>query len=412
MYQILSKIYYKDNANYNYELDIRLKSYGTTYLPFKIKPIKSRNEFQCFIVNYQELDYLHYQITMNTKKILDFIHSKDIPGIAINNYIKSKLIDELLSTNTIEGVRSTKAELEYALEQVEKISSTKKSKVKHESLMKTYYNLMRDKSIPLATANDIRAIYDELVKDEINADDALDGKLFRSQPVDVKTETGKLLHRSILNEENIISQINSMLDFISHFKLPMLYKIAVSHYIFGYIHPFYDGNGRTSRFISSMLLKDELDILTALTLSYSTHLSQSKYYDAFNVSNDPLNHGDLTYFCNIFFEIIHQAQIHVLDELSMNKFKMNKLIKLIQSLNIDHQLYQDVLFIIGQSYIFGLKDKGISKTELIDCKETSDYLMKKALTHLQKQDYIKLISKNPIVVTLSDSLQHQLEALE
>lgn len=90
--------------------------------------------------------------------------------------------------------------------------------------MKTYYNLMRDKSIPLATANDIRAIYDELVKDEINVDDALDGKLFRSQPVDVKTETGKLLHRSILNEENIISQINSMLDFISHFKLPMLYK--------------------------------------------------------------------------------------------------------------------------------------------------------------------------------------------
>ena len=48
------------------------------------------------------------------------------------------------------------------------------------------------------------------------------------------------------------------LNILNNDEYDYMIRIAVFHYIFGYIHPFYDGNGRTSRFISSYLLSKNL----------------------------------------------------------------------------------------------------------------------------------------------------------
>ena len=82
-------------------------------------------------------------------------------------------------------------------------------------------------------------------------------------------------------------------------KITPIIKIAISHYYFGYIHPFYDGNGRTSRFINSLYLSKEYDELTAISLS-SMIENNKTYYDMFDKTNSVINKGELNYFINNF----------------------------------------------------------------------------------------------------------------
>ena len=95
-------------------------------------------------------------------------------------------------------------------------------------------------------------------------------------------------------ESRIIETVEQSLSVLNDNDIDIFIRIAVFHYLFGYIHPFYDGNGRTSRFISSYLLSRELTPLIGFRLSYTIKENISKYYKAFEVCNDPHNKGELT----------------------------------------------------------------------------------------------------------------------
>ena len=70
--------------------------------------------------------------------------------------------------------------------------------------------------------------------------------------------------------KKLIDFLNKSLDFLTNENnVGPLVKIAVFHYLFGYAHPFYNGNGRTSRFISSYLLCNILNQSIALRISYT-----------------------------------------------------------------------------------------------------------------------------------------------
>ena len=48
---------------------------------------------------------------------------------------------------------------------------------------------------------------------------------------------------------------------------PLFVRLGLFRYFFGYIHPFYDGNGQTDRFITSYFLKKNFHLLLGLRLS-------------------------------------------------------------------------------------------------------------------------------------------------
>jgi Fic family protein len=399
MYEHLAKLYYKDQERYRTEFEKRLNSYGTVKLPFTIRPFNYAEEFPCFYVNHSELDLLHDTLLKQSKLIQKL--ERSIPTIASSQYIKAKLVDELLSTNEIEGVYSTRREMEYVIELVVKKEPSKK-KIRHLSLMKTYFNLITERKVQLNNIEDIREIYDLLVQDEVSPHDQLDGTLFRKESVEVVTLTNKVIHKGITPEATIKTSLRKMINYLNHDPSPMLYKIAVSHYYFGYIHPFYDGNGRTSRYISSMYLMEELDRLTALTLSYSTNKSKKSYYDAFTVSSDFNNKGEMSYFCEVFFNIINDSQNEVIQDLSRKKEKMDRLESSIRSLDLTNN-EKDTLFIIGQYYVFGIEGTGISKQELEYEQGKTPYIITKELKTLEANGYITFKKLKPIEVTLSHS---------
>src|SRR5699024_5554313 len=123
------------------------------------------------------------------------------------------------------------------------------------SMIKSYMNLINgDKTLPVHSG-DIRKIYDEITEGEIEKSELPDGKTFRKNVTHIlkKSGSGKVIHRGILPEEKINIEVQKMLDKLNAIdEIPLIIKVAVGHYFFGYIHPFYDGNGRTSRFISSI----------------------------------------------------------------------------------------------------------------------------------------------------------------
>lgn len=89
------------------------------------------------------------------------------------------------------------------------------------------------------------------------------------------------------------------LQFLHTDSCDYLLRIAVFHYLFGYIHPFYDGNGRTSRFISSYLLSQKLNSSIGYRLSYTIKEHLPQYHEAFKICNHYNNKGDLTPFAEM-----------------------------------------------------------------------------------------------------------------
>ncbi|BAU26037.1 Fic family protein [Aneurinibacillus soli] len=405
-YELLSKLYYKDTNKYATEYEKRLYSYGTIRLPFQLKPYKNKEEFVSFYVNHPELDILHDQISKQSNRIQSIVNQ--LPPIAVQQYIRAKLVDELLSTNEIEGVRSTKAEMETVLEIVVRQESSRKHKARHLSLMKSYAALLTETQTTLERIEQIRSIYNHLVQEETEPEDQLDGELFRKQPVDVVTQTNKVVHRGVHPEESIKTHLRNLIHYLNEHPSPMLYKIAISHYLFGYIHPFYDGNGRTSRYISSMYLLHDLDRLTALTLSYSTNKVKQAYYEAFTECGNPHNKGELTFFCETFFHIIDKAQNEVLAELSEKRVRMESLDHMVQQLNITDEISENIFFILGQNYIFGIEGKGMTLKELVAATDKTEYLVRKSLDELDQKGVLVFLKRKPIEVTLCETAGAQL----
>ena len=98
-------------------------------------------------------------------------------------------------------------------------------------------------------------------------------------------------------ESSIIQEIDQALMILNNDDIQLPIRVAIFHYYFGYIHPFYDGNGRTNRFISTAYLAKHFHPLIALRLSAVIKNNKKQYYDAFKMTTAEINGGDITNFC-------------------------------------------------------------------------------------------------------------------
>lgn len=382
-YELLSKIFYKKPTEYESIYDARFNSEASIKLPIKI------HENVGFIFNTNEITKLLVKIYKTINKIN--LLRTHLPNIAINSYIIKSLKDEIALTNEIEGVRSTRKEIEDA---IDSIKNDKNARFK--GLVDKYFKLISNEIIPLNNCEDIRTIYDALVLPEIEKENLPDGILFRKEPVQVVSATQKEKHRGIMPESKIIESLDLCLDFLKNDDIDSLIKISAFHYLFGYIHPFYDGNGRTSRFISSYLIKNELDVLLALKLSYTVKNNINKYYKAFDVCNDRKNKGDITFFVVTFLELLSQASDDLYTKIADLNDQLNYYNNIINTL-VNEKVLNDkqakCIFILCQNRLFD--DTYMNMNTLTELLEKSDTTTRKILKSLESKNLlVKSRNKN------------------
>lgn len=371
-YVSLFHLYYKNKEEHDALYHQRISSESTCILPIKIG---NNNAFYCLC---PEIYSISFKILQLDKKIATL--KSILPNEALMQFTKKCLIDEIKLTNDIEGVYSTRKELSSVLKEI----NNKGKKKRYYGLLKKYSMLMDDEDFPLETSNDIRTIYDDLVLREVVEDcpdNAPDGEVFRKDLAEITTNTQKVIHRGAYPETKIIQLMEQSLNILNQDEIPPLIRISIFHYLFGYIHPFYDGNGRTSRFISSYLLSKEFEYLIGFRLSYTIKAHINKYYDAFKECNDEKNLGDLTPFIIMFLSIILESFENLYDAL---KKRHNQLSEYCDTLKNNPQIpdaLKDFVFILIQASLFS--DEGLTKKELSTELEISPSTVDKRLAKLR-----------------------------
>lgn len=372
-YPELNKLYYEDKTLYQETYEARFFSPDTIKLNFFIK------SNQAFFVPIPELANLIIDILRADKKI-DRL-SRELPPVAIDQFTKRCLIDEIVLTNKIEGVYSTRREIATVLEELSiNSANSRKNRRRFLGLVAKYLRLQKQDFVTISSCDDIRRLYDEIVLPEVIAEDpdnAPDGRIFRKESASVKTSTDKEIHRGVYPESAIIEEMTKAIFFLNDERVEKLYRISGFHYLLEYIHPFYDGNGRLGRFLISSLLAQDLNPLIAYRISYTIIENINDYYAAFRICNNAHNKGDITPFLLMMLSMIRKSIIQLEEALQKRQARLEQYSEVLRQLPIGEGRTGRICYVLIQASLFS--EHGISTKELQDCMENSYSTIKKEL---------------------------------
>lgn len=338
---------------------------------------------------------------------------RSIPGVMRWNYIYHAISEELLATNEMEGVRSTRKETEAAVDAARQARTEgDMEKARFGEFAKLYLNLTnRDVELP-KTLEDIRDIYDKIALDEIDDKNRPDGELFRKGDVEVQGPHGTVIHSGVSSEARISALLAQMMDLARSDTIPFLQRAIASHFLFEYIHPFYDGNGRTGRYLLALYLSNDLTLPTVLSLSRTIAENKNEYYKAFTEAEDKLNSGELTFFVYTILGLIERAQESLIEELGVKIDQLDKATVLRDELRREHALSTNatlLLYAVMQEELFDttksmtLEDAG---GDLMLTKQT----IRKYVDELAGASLIEFTGRRPLRFRASGALRTRIQA--
>lgn len=253
------------------------------------------------------------------------------------DFLTDATIEEAITSAIYEGANSTRAKAKQL------IVSKQTPKNKDEWMIINNYLAMKwikDNSKKDISVDLIKKIHEIVTKNTLLGDDGAFSGEFRNDTVYVANHIG-------VEHERIIPALEEAIKLTVDNKryLHGLIKGILLHYFVAYIHPFFDGNGRTARTLFYFKsIKNELKFVELLSISAYLKNTGNKYEKAFdNVVN---NDYDLTYFVDFcldslisglkkidekikylfdIFEIqkkyfLNSSQIILLQRLALNKF--------------------------------------------------------------------------------------------
>lgn len=343
-----------------------------------INPDFPINEYPSFILYCDEMMDKLWRIHTLCRFIDNL--DKELPVMAKQQFFQRAIIDEIQQTNETENVHSTRKEIS---ESVDAINRGRRGH-RFDGMIRKYILLLSKPGITLESCQDVRKLYDEFILDEVLKEDpknAPDGLYFRRGPVSVRNMHDIKIHEGVFPEETINEAIEHALLFLNDRDYDPLIRIAAFHFMFAYIHPFYDGNGRMSRFIScAKLIENDIYLLVAFRLSYVIKNRRNGYYALFKDTNDRHNYGDMTLFVIGFLDYILEACTQVSEYLQDKQESILHYLSLLESMDLSQEA-KAILSILIQVSVCESESLNITKIE--QASEVSKYQIKNHLSEIE-----------------------------
>ncbi|WP_440253234.1 Fic family protein [Dialister succinatiphilus] len=355
----LTKYFYQHTQEeYETEYIRRLEAPFTVHFNIPIHQYNRKSAYPAFLCYTGEILRLVEKFYKTYEQFLYTVNT--VPPVVLYQFTRLSIVEEVKSTNDIEGVRSTKKEIREIIE--------KKGTHYHrlQSVVHQYLELLGEEEIKFDTCQDIRNFYDDFTHQEItreNPQNRLDGSLFRKEPVQIEAATGKTIHQGLYPESRIIEALDQALRILHSEEYPLLIRLALFHYFFVYIHPFYDGNGRTDRFITSYFLSRQFHRLLAVRLSIYIKRNKGRYYHMLEEADSERNRGDMTPFVMGFLEILIGSTEDTIGVLSRKNEQMRKYESRIDAFQLKDKLLKEIYITLLQAALF--YGEGISMADLM-----------------------------------------------
>lgn len=316
----------------------------------------------------QSLDVTNQVIELNTKIVRLDCLIDSFSSFSKKQIIQSFLIDEIQSTNKIENVFSTKHDVLKAINDL-----TTSKNVKIISIANAYKLLLEHGGSKINSCLDIRSLYEIVLKDAIEKEDFPDGMYFRKGPVYI-TNGIKPIHTGVYGEKNINKGMEEFIHCYNS-KNELYVRMILCHFMFEYIHPYYDGNGRLGRFLFSNGVYSEARSYFSFAIAIAFLREKSKYYKVFEKATDKYEFGCLNAYVETILKILLDEVELLIKQFSTIKEKLN---------NVKH----DLSLTPSEEKIF----KFINEASLFSYfGVTNEEIMKE--THISKRTLMSSLAK-------------------
>ena len=399
-YRPLAKLFYMDDSPERFSAlearaAARLEADGT----FRTGLATATGEL--FIAVPRELSLIAERVLRRERAIS--LAFDRLPGIARKAILDDLMVEEVVSSNGLERVRSTKRQVIDSLK-AERSGNRRRRPHRFAGFAQLYEDIAEQRAVRPKTPAEIRAIYDRVMSGEELGEIAVDGGLFRRGGVDIVGDGGTVIHSGIEGEAAIEAALRDLLAFADDPDVPALYSAIASHFYFEYVHPFYDGNGRCGRYLLALYLSRPLSPLTSLSLSKTLYEHGDAYYRSFREAEKPMNHAELTFFVMNILENIQEAQALLENRLARAREALAAARETLAALKGEGRLTEreaTTLYLFAQRALF-VADGSVSWDLTAEYLGLSRQTVRKTLAALEERGYLSIVTRRPLSYELDE----------
>lgn len=233
--------------------------------------------------------------------------------------INAIVLQESQDSSEIENIITTRDDLYKAVsETVQKVNPATKEVMFYREALYTGYNRLKERK--LISISDIVTIQSVLVQSEQG---------FRTLPGTelVNDKTHEVVYTPPQDKKEIEDLMQNFTEYLNNDD-DTLAKLAVLHYQFESIHPFYDGNGRTGRIVNILylLLKEYLDVPILYLSSYIIK-NKNQYY---SLLQNVRNNGDWESWIIFILSGIEQTSRETIEKVRKIKALLDKTVETVK----------------------------------------------------------------------------------
>lgn len=222
------------------------------------------------------------------------------------------LSEEAISSAQLEGAHTTRAMAQKIIKEKKtpKNDSEKMILNNYKAMMKLESDFLnqKEKKLNIETLFDFHKI---LTHDVIQDNNFSASGRLRLENENIDVADDKYIYHSTPPLSFVKKELEKLIEFINddlkHDFIHPVLKATMIHFWIGYLHPFYDGNGRMARLLFYLyLLKHNYTFFGYFPISIEIKKSVKKYAMSYVYSEQ--DDSDLTYFLDFNIEIIKRSE--------------------------------------------------------------------------------------------------------